>query len=213
MLNWLDSTVSWYLPAGRPGITATPVHGREISSLSVGFQVPDGDSRPGDHASGRIRNRNVQGGQLLCGKLESKELDGKEKEEDRPKKSWDCAKRAILLRSVTFPVNSPMVAGRDDSRTRLKCPHSAHLSAITKGQQYYKHTRHWGQAGGDNPRQVRLSRLSDRRMSHPKVMNEQFHGSRTGKSCLLRWSGKRTCRRLRELRHIWRLVVVVVRYL
>ena len=54
-------------------------HGREISSLSVGFQIPQSDSRLRDHASRRVGNRNVQSGQLLCGKLDGKQQGRSEK--------------------------------------------------------------------------------------------------------------------------------------
>src|SRR4029077_16435307 len=81
--------------------------GREISSLSVGLQVPEGDFCLRDHTSGRVGNRNVQGGQLLCGKLGGKQQGKPEKSRKRtesfflhlcPRRfrvRWDARRRVL----------------------------------------------------------------------------------------------------------------------
>src|SRR5207245_11611855 len=97
-----------------------------------------GASGLGEHASRRVRNRNVQRGQLLREKLGGYQPD-------RGKKSRDCSNRS--LRHSLPPTRAPPVplrpAGQERwrfSRIRPAFRNVGHLNSYRREQQYYKNT-------------------------------------------------------------------------
>ncbi len=91
--------MSWYLPAGRPGITATPVTEEKSVRFPSVSRFRTVTRASGDHASRRVRNRNVQSGQLLCGKLDGTQQGSSEKAPDRAKN--------ISFHSCSHPIRRP----------------------------------------------------------------------------------------------------------